>query len=339
MLDLKKLVISILSLSSVSTFAGTMGPMCSSEHVTTPCQQSGWSVGGRALYIQPGTGFSGTEIFEDFSGTSSIDIGNQPTWGWGFQLEADYRYSTGNDFNLNWYHYRMNQFSNLSGSVSLNNVIFRDPLAIGSPLSNSVVNYDNVTFNNLNVNVSLAWDQVNMEFGKHINLSEADFIRLHGGLNFSRIAGIVGYQFEGSTTSSSNEQTNYNNSLSLNSSFNGLGARFGMDLNHTLMKHLDIYANGAVSLLAGSNTSSHNGTDVINNVAYADQISSHANLVGQELDARIGGNYAYELTQGCLNFNAGWLWASYFNTMTHHATNYFNVQGVYFGLKWDGELV
>lgn len=50
--DLKKIAIVVAVISSSSAFSGTMGSVCDSVNVTTPCETNGWNIGGKALYLQ-----------------------------------------------------------------------------------------------------------------------------------------------------------------------------------------------------------------------------------------------------------------------------------------------
>ncbi len=106
MLNFKKFVIPFLTLSSTSIFAGTMGPVCTAINATIPCENKGWSLGGQALYLHPSTGMAGSDFYRSSPQSNYAELGSNSKWSWGFQLEADYRFSTGNDFNLNWYHFR-----------------------------------------------------------------------------------------------------------------------------------------------------------------------------------------------------------------------------------------
>lgn len=71
-----------------------------------------------------------------------------------------------------------------------------------------------------------------------------------------------------------------------------------------MMHRLDIYADGAFSLITGSNHTSNN-TDTISGVLYNALISADRVRAVPELDAKIGASYGIELAQGSFNLNAG----------------------------------
>jgi len=185
MLNLKKTALAVIALGSTAAFAGTMGPVCSAVNVTVPCENTAWDIGGRALYMQPTT-TTGYGVGTITQNTSTVSTGANPAWGWGFQLEGSYHYSTGNDFNLNWYHFRSGgQTNTLAAPVTIANPYNIVP-SVTSPAS--------LVVDKSISSVSPAWDQVNMEFAQHVDFGENKFARFHGGMNFSRVAN-TGYQY------------------------------------------------------------------------------------------------------------------------------------------------
>jgi hypothetical protein len=323
MLNLKKTALAVIALGSTAAFAGTMGPVCSAVNVTVPCETCAWDVGGRALYLQPATVVGNTN-FTLTQGTNSYSGGVSPQWGWGFQLEASYHYSTGNDMNLNWYHYRHGSESSLATPVTNLQGLGATGITAASASTNP------------------AWDQVNIEFGQHVDFGENKFARLHGGFNFSRV-GNNGYSSVVTTPVGIDSDLTQN----YTAVYNGFGPRVGMDLNYEWGNGVGVYADGALSVLAGSSKGSLN---LVNNRTAANSFTlsySHSQVVG-ELDAKVGAMYTYAMAQGDLSLDVGWVWAQYMNPMTaprsfdsannDENTSSWGIQGLYFGAKWVGNV-
>jgi hypothetical protein len=301
--------------------------------ITVPCENTAWDFGGRALYLQADseTGYGLGTLTQN---TSSLSMGANPAWGWGFQLEGSYHYSTGNDFNLNWYHYR-------SGSKT---TTLAFPTSIAHPYN--VIPVTSLTEDANQTTVNPAWDQVNMEFGQHVDFGEHKFARFHGGMNFSRV-GNTGYQYVYLLDSSTQGQTSVlaNRNVQRSAVFNGFGPRVGMDLNYEWGNGVGVYATGALSVLAGTSKASHQVWDwqtPANGYVFS---LSHAHVV-PELDAKLGAMYTYAMAQGDLSLDVGWMWAHYTNALMGgdylsqaKPQNYsFGIQGLYFGMKWIGNI-
>jgi len=309
----KKTLPALMALCAGSAFAGTMGPTCDMAHLTTPCADTAWDVGGRALYLQPS--FSNDPwTYErdatDANGNNSQVLGTPQDYGWGFFLEGSYHFEQGKDFNLNWYY-----FDNTT----------RDNHALAANGS-------------MSASVATSWNAVNFEFGQAIIIGDSNEMRLHGGVEYARVK---------STKDLNLNQTVASPVLGLNAigtivgsqtaSFNGFGPRVGVDLGYNLpntwMDGFKIYANGAVALLAGASKIHENftGTSGLTGTAH-----STSNQVVPELDLKLGLNY----TQGGFTADAGWLWYDYLAVIQQNDNDQGNVsfQGLYFGLKWLGNL-
>jgi len=334
MLNLKKTALAVIALGSTAAFAGTMGPVCSAVNVTVPCENTAWDFGGRALYLQPTSEAWGQQSY--VQGSSSITTAAQNPWSWGFQLEGSYHYSTGNDFNLNWYHF--------IGSKSTNRVNSAVAFLADQPFPAAAV------LEGTNDSVQPSWDQVNMEFGQHVDFGENKFVRLHGGMNFSRVGLQANTRFIGAGTTTATQAT-VDQTDGFNGSYNGFGPRVGMDLNYEWGNGLGVYATGALSVLAGSSKS---GFSQIQGAARAGIPNSqnysfnHA-LVIPELDAKLGAMYTYAMAQGDLSLDVGWVWAHYTNALMVPSRDTlgnlltargadFGIQGLYFGMKWVGNV-
>lgn len=135
----------------------------------------------------------------------------------------------------------------------------------------------------------------------------------------------------------------------------------GIDLFYNVNQALNVYGKAASALLIGSNSfnqlveGSYTGsaTGIFSLRGPANFTSSGSTtIVVPEIEAKVGGNYIYVMTNSSLTFDAGWIWASYFNAQNTSASPNgfggavrpiqtqlnFQIQGVYFGLRWLGNL-
>lgn len=330
MLNLKKTAAAVLALSSSAVFAGTMGPVCSAVNVTVPCESTAWDFGARALYLQPTISDAGYS----YAGVNDQGryVNYDKNWGWGFMIEGSYHFETGSDANLNWWHFsKSNSRSfNTNDAVSLG--------AFGTVAGNGTTN----VYNNPK------WDAVNLEFGQHVDFGEKKDIRFHGGVQFARLA--LTNRLNGSSAVAVNfaDLVNVANTvtatLERKPTYNGFGPRVGADMGYAWGNGLGVYANGAIALLAGSSKVSTTYVDNIGN--NLSQSASKATVV-PELEAKLGIKYDYAVAQGDLTLDAGWLWLNYFNPIQSAAgigavavaqEGDFGLQGLYFGLKWLGNV-
>lgn len=329
MLNLKKTALAVLALGSTAAFAGTMGPVCSAVNVTVPCENTAWDLGGRALYLQP-SALPSRGVMNLTGSNGSATLGANPQWSWGFQLEASYHYNTGNDFNVNWYHFR-NDSTYAVGAVDVG--------YIANPSTTLQTSYN---INSASGNVASAWDTVNMEFGQHVDFGENKFARFHAGAAFTRV-GYSGATSSDYVTTTSNVATTSINSTTYSEVYNGFGPRVGTDLTYDWGNGLSIYGNGAVGLLAGTSKASATPIANIDGTAYTGSVSTSQTRVVPELDAKLGAMYTYAMAQGDLSLDIGWVWADYINSLTTmsddaHVTHDFGIQGLYFGMKWVGSV-
>lgn len=336
MFKLKYPITTALILTNCMAFAGTMGPICTPGSVTTPCERTAWLFGAQALYLQPsfggnGLGYSsfsyGTDSFGTTvgAGTSTNTIYNKyPEWSWGFKIEGAYLFGSGSDINLNWYH--------------LNNTT-EGYLPRGSLFSGNAPGlYAGF------IKVEPDWDAVNAEFGQHIDFDETKMMRIHGGINFSRVKTTF---------------TNYPR-LSPGSgalfvtkdtiSYNGVGPRIGDDFTYLLGHGLGVYAKGAASVLIGEAKQQVFGYQNLvfpQSFSTGNYVQSNHSVVIPELEAKLGLQYDYPTAQGMWGFDLGYMWVNYFNTLVSQTgsglagsasssstTANFNLNGLYFGVKW-----
>lgn len=340
MFKLKYSITAFLILSNSMVLAGTMGPVCQSGTITTPCEKTAWSLGAQALYLQPsfggnGLGYSafsyGTDSFGNTVGANNpanTMTNMTPKWSWGFQIEGAYLFGSGSDIDVNWYH-----LHNSTSGYFPNNSLFS---------GNAPALYAG------SIQVAPKWDAVHVELGQHIDFDNTKMMRLHAGVEFARVQTIF---------------TNYPQ-LSLNRgplfitidniSYNGFGPRFGIDFTDTMGYGLGVYAKSAASLLVGTakqNVSGYQNLVFPQSFSTGNYVQSNKSVVIPELEAKLGLNYDYTLTQGILGFDVGYLWISYLNALVSQTgsglagsassssnTANFDLNGLYFGLKWVGQV-
>ena len=333
MLNVKKTAIAVLAFSSCSVFAGTMGPVCAPGNVTVPCATTAWDFAAQALYLKPslpGASYMGSTANSPYSNTF---VNNGFDWDWGFKLEGSYHFSTGNDLTLNWYH-----FDNTTNSSA----------------SNVTTHPFNAVFVTANGSSNPKWDAVNLEFGQASHFGEWKNIRFHGGVQYVHIEHdlTLNAQFVNPALAYSALVN-----ASADMKFNGFGPRVGVDYLYNWGNGIGMYANGAGTLLVG--TQSFNDSRTWGTHTSETVNGSVVNVV-PELEAKLGLTYTYAMAQGDLSLDLGWMWVCYMNAMHHAAIGYsdldvsgsfehtvfngstmdsnFAVQGPFVGLKWVGNI-
>jgi len=304
MLNLKKTAVAVLALGSSAVFAGTMGPVCTPGSVTVPCERTAWDFGIQALYLQPTNDvYAGARITTNDLGQTFVRYNDMNAdWGWGFKLEGSYHFNTGNDLNINWYHYSKDTRHNLGIRI-----LDEDVLDIRARLEPT-------------------WDAVNFEFGQHVDFGEQKNIRFHGGAQYVRIE----HEFRSRVL---NADVNL---LNLNTDFNGFGPRLGMDMSYDLGNGFAIYGNGATALLVGS---SDFRTNFLNNTfARGSKTIMSPELEGKlgatYTYAMAQGDLSLDVGYMWVNyFNVGS--SPILDVLTN--TN-FSVSGPYIGAKWVGNV-
>lgn len=302
MFDLKKTALAVLVLGSSVGFAGTMGPVCVPGSVTVPCPSTAWDFGVQALYLKPS--YNANSVFVGYVFNNGRQIRNEfkPDWAWGFKLEGSYHFNTGNDFNVNWYHYNKKTTHSF--------IVFSEDFLIHLPFTTSI---------------KPEWDAVNFELGQHVDFGESKDIRFHGGFQYLHLTHeIVDINRLTGTPYYSHFK------------FNGFGPRVGTDLSYNVNTSFAVYANGAAALLTGDNKLS--GDPAITGF----QVSSSKWSVVPELEIKTGAKYNYSLVNSVITFDAGYMWINYFNAQfaTSLLPEESNVAftGPYAGIKWVGNL-
>lgn len=302
-----KAAVAALALGSSVAFAGTMGPVCTATPVTVPCETFAWDFGGKALYLQSlYTGAFGYESSTFDPAGSRLHSNNR--WGWGFMIEGSSHFGTGNDVNVNWYHF--------SKDHNRNNVFFTD-----TPTIFGITALEAHT-------IRPQWDAVNVEFGQHVDFGEFKDIRFHAGGQFAQIK----HRTYGYVNDANNRRTF--------EKFEGFGGRVGADMNYGFGNGVAIYGNAAAAVLVG--TSKFGSFTTIGGVASTNPLFTNygsRNALVPELETKLGATYTYGMPQGNLILDVGYLWVNYFNALNRAIiTSDFGVDGVQFGLKYIGAV-
>ncbi|MDP1603415.1 MAG: Lpg1974 family pore-forming outer membrane protein [Legionella sp.] len=336
MFKLKHSITSLLIISNSLVFAGVMGPTCTPGSISTPCDNAAWSFGAQALYLQPsfggnGLGYSAFSYGTDsFGGTvGANNSGNtittiNPKWSLGFQIEGARQFGAGSDLDVTWYH--QNSTTNMhfpTGSLFSGNA---PALYAGF------------------FKVAPQWDAINIELGQQVDFDETKIMRLHAGIDFSRVKTVF---------------TNYPQLLPNSGplfitkdsiSFNGFGPRVGDDFTYKLSHGFGVYAKGAASLLIGTakqHVSGYQNLVFPQSFSTGNYVQTNHNVVITELEAKLGLKYDYLTAQGVWGVDVGYMWLNYFNALVSQtgsglagsasssstAAN-FNLNGLYLGLKW-----
>jgi len=313
MLRLKNSAAAVIVFGSSVVFAGSMGavqPVCTKESVSVPCENKGWEVGGKALYLQSSWGPLDLPVYQVVNGINEF-INVDKSWNWGFMVEGAYHFSEGNDFNLNWYHMNTNNSTTVPGD-----------------------SFASTTGTLLNISITLnpktTWDAVNMEFGQKVDYTRALRIRYHGGFEFAHIDYQRNSQYFRVTTPTTSMRT---------ISYNGFGPRAGFDGSYAFENGLSLNVGSAIGAYAGTTHFHYISTGVFANGQILGGRNGSLMRVVPEIEARAGACYTKSFVYGDLSLDAGWMWVNYFNPIMHADDNKlqssdFSVQGPYVGLKW-----
>lgn len=319
---LKKTTFAVLGLAfcgaaSAGMYSTPPAPTCTPGDVTVPCEATAWDLGIQALYLRPVYSSSVAYVTQN-DRLRTIDA----DWGWGYRVQGSYHYSTGSDLTMSWTHYDVD--SNPGTYVGpYTQLTQAGPTPV---LANYVMSLKN------------RYDQVNLVAGQHTDLGMVKNARFYGGLQYARLQIDETRAFAVPAIYAA--ATNGGAQLLGTSYYNGLGPVIGIDYSYDLPHGLSLTANTAASVLYGS--SRVNAAISYNNNLVASSVYGSKHKMVSGLEAKLGANYAYEMSHGVLNLEGGYQVVNYFNvvqslTATRNATTGdFGLYGPYFGVKWLG---
>lgn len=320
----KKASIAVFGLAASSfAIAGSMGPVCTPGNVTVPCVTKLWNFNAQTLYLRSVLGSEKAYQFD------TLPIGKEvkSTWNFGFRIEGSYHFNTGNDITFNWMHY----------STDINPTNFLGVLAIPALEARGLppfpAEFELVSHNRL--------DQVNAVMGQHVDLGMRDKMRLYAGLQYANIESTSTSNY---TTELVTKLTGLTFSKFDNTDYKGFGPVVGIDYAYRITEALTLTANGAGSILYGTNR--YHAGFIFNPVELIpDQVFYRKKGIVPSLEAKLGLNYAHALSFGVANIQAGYQIVNYFNVLEAqssqnlvglvHPVDY-GLFGPYFGLKFIG---
>ncbi len=317
--------------------------------VTIPEQEGSWSVAAEAQYFRPSNGdfnYATTRGSDTFAVTNDFEVQNRflvrsrdrdPDWGGRFDVKYLFP-DFGRDINVVWTHYhhddasarRENEFLYAVASDILT------PSLIGGN-GNFPGGWDTARPKAAN-----QYDAVDVMWGQHFDFGPKVRLRAFGGLRYGdiQITDSVSY----SAVAGNNDEFFATGTLRLQSDFQGLGPRGGMDARIRLGCHTNIVGTIAGSLLVGDLDQKRYTSAV-----YTDQslettssLVSHRRLddstvVVPEMDARIGFNYLHPLSpDAAVLFEVGYENTHYWNGQNNSVVSYTDSMSHYNDVAFHG---
>ncbi len=364
------LMLLAMGLASASAYAGTVEtvpmPVSSDIDVTAPDQSGMWSFGVTALLMQP---IGGTFDYAD-SLSSNASITNPTTVGsidantvdqnynWWFGADVTYAFpGHGRDVTLAYEGMHSSNTNSTDSAVGRTNV-FGDTFAgsLASPFdytANSPAgsySANGGTFTEASGKVETNYDAGDLLFGQKLDVGSR--VRLHpfAGVRYAYINQKNTGDYAGTFTTlvgsaSIPVTANIAEEAQLNSTFNGIGPRFGSDAQVNLGQGFSVRGRLGLSALIGTRKADNSFVDsyyttagtLIGTDAQSADTDSQTRVV-PEIDGRLGLNYTYDFANNmALGIEAGWQAENYFNSTIDVNGNSadFALQGPYARLQFD----
>jgi hypothetical protein len=238
-----------------------------SIRLNVPRLNPGWDFHAGLLYLQPSAenlGYavltneenlsSPVPIAQPFWGVKSLNPGLQP----GFEIGARYAFAnTGRDFQFNWQHLRTSTSDWVSPTQAQGQWV--SPFSQTGPaaaesysdlMANQGVNKLRAAWGN----VQFAYDQVNLDFGQHVNFGSALGLRLFGGISYAQLQEKVVSSFFGvppGPLATFPQSVPLMISLDNTSRFWGVGPRLGIDSSYRIPYGFSVNGQLGTALLIG----------------------------------------------------------------------------------------
>lgn len=351
-----------ISLASASAYAGAIDtnpmPVSNDINVTAPDQSGKWSFGGTVVLMQPiGGGFnyanslSSTTTDGDTAGDSSKNAVGQ-NYNWWFGVDISYAFpGNGRDVILAYEGMHSSNKNSASGNFLASPFAYSANTTANngnSMFPNGSYNTNRGTFTQASGKAETNYDAGDLLFGQKLDVGTR--IRLHPfvGLRYAYINHQnTGYYEGGSYTQPSPAVTyNVTENAKLDSTFSGIGPRFGSDAQVNLTQSFSVRARLGLSALIGSRKTESSFVDsyydsTTDALAATDAQSANGGTqvrVVPEVDGRLGLAYTRDFsTNMAWGIEAGWQAENYFNSnlnVNGSAAN-FALQGPYARMQLD----
>lgn len=303
---LQKLILLILG------FAINLG--WASSILMTPCKENAWDIGVQALYLKPL--YSSYRSFVITSHEKLKDTGDY--WDWGYGVYGSYHFNHGNDITLSWIHFD-NNFKKYG-------------FAEVTPFTTAPILIP------FNISQQDLLERINLAFGQKVTFNQSYNLGFYGGLQFSKLRITTAYNYANNIIPIAPNGFTQNR----NADFNGLGPVLGMNYAYHITPCLSFIADGAVSILYGSNhyTTSYNFPP---GVVQFSQYTSKKSIVAND-EFKLGVNYLHPWGNGVLYFAGGYKALVYIDVIQTNLASCtgcfsdtsFALYGPYLSVRWIG---
>ncbi|KTD17055.1 Lpg1974 family pore-forming outer membrane protein [Legionella jordanis] len=279
----KRLLWISLSLSSFALYALPPmkdEPVCISDSLTVPCPNPQWDVGISALYLKPYSPLLQPYVFypREYKAIKSEQ-------DWGFLLEGSYHFNTGNDININWLHF----------DTDYSDSRFRVFEDVDIP----------TTFRRTDLVFDNHFNAVNVEFAQTSSIGRHSDFRYFAGLQYV-YADVLRTVHDYERTGDPGPLFEFRGTT-LDSSYQGVGPRLGIDMTRKLPASFSLFAKGAAALLVGKGKAKLSGELLSSLQTQFLTTANQRYRMVPELEASLGASYDFNLFNGQMSLMAGWL--------------------------------
>lgn len=319
---MRRIIKSIAFVISIILCAPVLADPYTSNWVTVPNQQGGFTFGADLLLLRPSaSNLSFDTAFTDSTaattGSERIDT-NNVGYHWGFDLLAAYRFPcTGNDLSLGWTH-----FGRVGDEASEEHAVSNLTIPLFPPFP--VISFEHARIDTDN-RADFKYDGVDLDLGQRINIGNYFSAHLVTGVRFANLQQKFNthYHIEDTTTPTAIVTLDVNQ----NSQFKGVGPQVGIDGRFCLGYGMGLDFGATVSSIVGRVNSAATLTEDTTEVT-DDNITLNLNQdkktrVIPAFDGYLAADYTYNFnncSRSSIVFQLGYKVIHYWN-VTHFLIN------------------